>query len=53
MKLKNISALDRAMGILEGVLWTVDGKLENCLQEVVGILFAVRCDEQGEDENAE
>lgn len=46
MKLKNISALERAMGILEGVIWTVDGKLEDCLLNVIEILEAVRADEE-------
>lgn len=48
MKLKNISTLERAIGILEGVCWSVDGKLENCLLNVMEILVAVLTDEQKE-----
>lgn len=46
MKLKNISTLERAMGILEGVCWSVEGRLEECLLNVIEILEAVRADEE-------
>lgn len=48
MKLKNINTLERAIGILEGVCWSVDGKLEDCLCNVMEILDSVLVDEQKE-----
>lgn len=46
MKVKNLSVLERAAGIIEGVYMAVDEKIGECLMNVVEMIDAVIIDEE-------